>query len=107
MTVKSRIKNTNETDLATFVPSLQTLARAKENMLACDAEFQKLLINVRDELKEKFFGTYATVEVTQYKKHHLQLLMFLYRELGWHISSLADEGKEYLRFRDPRSIMRE
>ncbi len=104
MTIKNRVKEKFESDTETIVPSLQALTHAKENMLTADVEFQKLLVNVRHELKEKFFGTYATVEVTQYKKHHLQLLMFLYRESGWHISSLADEGKEYLRFRDPRSI---
>jgi glutamine cyclotransferase len=110
VSIRTKVKTTAlksikaDQELDALIPSLQSLAREKEKSLAKDEAFNDLLSYVHDMLKQNFYGTYATVEVTARAKHHMQLLMFLYREQGWHVSSLMDDGKEYLRFRDPRSI---
>ena len=109
MSARTKIKTAIEESVKTdrgfdvLISSLQSLARERK-ALAKDEAFNDFLSYVHDMLKQNFYGTYATVEVTAREKHHMQLLMFLYREQGWHVSSLMDDGKEYLRFRDPRSI---
>lgn len=75
--------------------------------------FMKLLAEVQQFLRTCFFGTIAKMELKGQKPHHVQMVMWYYRNEGWDVaydrqySKQKDaDGKfavqEWLCFKDPK-----